>query len=186
MAELDFYEVELSKVREQINKIDAIIIDFILAISQKIKYKLEDNTFIFLVGEKNRRTFYEYEKLSQHQDYEIFEFEIFNKILEILEENEIDEKLEKWLKNALSKRSKISIEVAEIKFKYKEEILDAERRDNMIKNRAEQWQEYSLQEKLAEIFRYIHDKSCELQWFYFHSKNTDFDTNKLREKLKES
>jgi hypothetical protein len=95
MAELDFYEVELSKVREQINKIDAIIIDFILAISQKIKYKLEDNTFIFLVGEKNRRTFYEYEKLSQHQDYEIFEFEIFNKILEILEENEIDEKLEK-------------------------------------------------------------------------------------------
>jgi len=41
MCELDLYEVELSEVRDKINEIDKIIIDFIFAISQKVKCKLE-------------------------------------------------------------------------------------------------------------------------------------------------
>ncbi|NUJ97901.1 chorismate mutase [Candidatus Gracilibacteria bacterium] len=186
MFELDLYEVELSEVRDKINEIDAVIIKFIVAISKKIQYRLEDNTFIFLVGENNGRTLYDYEKLSQNKDYESFEIIIFNKILEIVGENKIDDSLEKGLRSALSKRLKISREVAEIKMKYKKEILDIERRDAMIKNRGEQGEQYSLQEKLAKIFRYIHDKSCELQGICFWLKDHSYDINKLREKLKEN
>ncbi len=188
--ELNSYDVEMSEIREKIDEIDSNIIKFIIAISQKIEATISGSLIKFSIKSFDRReeeVNYTLIDLEEKDLYESYESIIFSKIYEILmpkNEDNVDKNLKKWLFNLISRRFQESYKVAEIKGKSGKKILDIERRDKMVLDRGEKWKNYILETELRNIFRYIHDKSCELQGFYFRSKDKNFDTNKLYKELK--